>query len=170
MDCWPCSPCFGIFKKSKRDNDVDGGEQDPGRGMGEREPLLHKDPHQSSNLGPHSRYMATAPDRATGNTVFKGSGGVSDAFRNQLSDILLTLNAGKVPSQGQMSGVLRGVLNSGVLNAQVQSEWEPSEDGSALCRKLIGDMQEVVEAFLDFGVEKNGMFHFFSHCSVLSRH
>ncbi|KAF8999148.1 hypothetical protein BDQ17DRAFT_1328488 [Cyathus striatus] len=62
-------------------------------------------------------------------------------------DILVALNAGKLPSQEQLSRIFRYVLKSELL----------CDDGptSRIGRKVIGDAREVVQSMLQLGMEKN---------------
>lgn len=125
-----CLPCFG---SRRRDED--------------REPLLPSH-HQVQRPAPTS-HQPPSPDEPL----------------NKLVDVLAALSAGKLPSQAQINTFLRRVLNSNILQESQYTQGRTTPhilhgNGplSKRGRKVIQDLVEFIEAFLQFGMEKNGMF------------
>ena len=106
----------------------------------EREPLLQNSHH---NLRPES------------------SGLVERGTVDKIIDILAAFNAGKLPSQAQLSRFLQILLSSELLRQDGGSEsiigkatsvGPMSKDG----RKVLNDVRNLVQSMLQFGLEKNG--------------
>jgi hypothetical protein len=117
------------------------------RHQDDREPLLpkHQQPHT-----PQSAEQAEQPP--------------TDEPLSKLADVLAALSAGKLPSQNQINNFLRRILNSNVLqetqDAQSRTTPEILRGNGPLSRrgrKVIQDVAHVIEAFLQFGMEKNGV-------------
>jgi hypothetical protein len=73
-------------------------------------------------------------------------------------DILVALNAGKLPSQDQLSNFLQGVLKSDILRDSGLGYGPLSANAS----KVLEASRELVESLLRFGLEKNCKFNFFT--------
>lgn len=73
-------------------------------------------------------------------------------------DIIAAFQSGKLPSQSQLNSILRSLANSKLLQCEVQlgSGRGPL---SANGRRVLVYVREVVEAALQVGMEKNGMFY-----------
>ena len=100
----------------------------------EREPLLHNPHHNLSS----SRLV----ERGT---------------VDKIVDILVAFNAGKLPSQAQLSRFLLILLSSDLLRQDSQSSKTTnvgpmSKDG----RKVLNDIRNLFQSVLQFGLEKNG--------------
>ena len=111
----------------------------------EREPLLpkHAAHHNSRRLG-----------RGGGGG---GSGGlVERGIVDKIVDILVAFNAGKLPSQAQLSRFLQILLSSELLkhdgSKKTTSVGPMSKDG----QKVLNDVRNLVQSMLQFGLEKNG--------------
>ena len=109
----------------------------------EREPLLPK-PTTSHKTRP---------------SVERGGTTVID----KIIDILVVLNTGKLPSQTQLSKFLQSLLSSQLLKpghvtagSNKTSVHGPlSKEG----RKVLNDVRNLVQAMLQFGLEKNGIIN-----------
>ncbi|PPQ70990.1 hypothetical protein CVT24_009945 [Panaeolus cyanescens] len=125
MDCWTF--CFG---KSREHDD-------------ERRPLIPK--HQNGS----SRQPTTG--RNGPNSALP----LETTALDKVIDAITAFKAGKLPSQTQIEHALRGLLNSEFL----QEEGGPTMAGngpfSKEGRKVLGDVRELVQAVLEFGLEKN---------------
>lgn len=88
----------------------------------------------------------------------------SDEPLAKFIDVLTALSIGKLPSQTQINHFLRQILHSNTLQASqtIQSQITPdkvSQGSGPLSqrgRKVIQDIIHVIEALLQFGMEKNG--------------
>jgi len=88
----------------------------------------------------------------------------SDESLAKLIDVLTALSIGKLPSQTQINHILRQILHSNTLQASqtIQSQIAPDEVSqgrgpfSRRGKKVIQDVIYVIEALLQFGMEKNG--------------
>ncbi|KAF8908630.1 hypothetical protein CPB84DRAFT_169310 [Gymnopilus junonius] len=127
MDC--CLSCFG----KSRSND------------GEREPLLpHDSPRQESSrdLSQSASSTVVNPERPA---------------VDKIVDVLAAFNAGKLPTQDQISKFLQVLLKSELLRdlqdkGKVVPGYGPlSKDG----RKVLADVRFLIQAALQFGIEKN---------------
>jgi hypothetical protein len=111
----------------------------------EREPLLQNThaTHHDHNLRQH----------ASGLVEERGT-------VDKIVDILVAFNAGKLPSQAQLSRFLRILLASELLRqdgreiiiGKTTSVGPMSKDG----RKILNDIRNLVQSILQFGLEKNG--------------
>ncbi|KIJ34579.1 hypothetical protein M422DRAFT_51984 [Sphaerobolus stellatus SS14] len=72
---------------------------------------------------------------------------------DKLADVIAALNTGKLPSQDQINMAFRKLLKSEMfdINKRGRGYGPLSERG----REVIGDLRELVEATLQFGLEKN---------------
>lgn len=71
----------------------------------------------------------------------------------KIAQVLAALSASKLPSQEQINQASRVFLKSGILHAAGDSGYGPlSERG----REVLRDVEEVVQAIMQFGLEKNG--------------
>jgi hypothetical protein len=104
----------------------------------ERDPLLPK--HYARD----ERRPAEQPVKAERSNVDK------------IVDLLAALNAGKLPTQDQLSHSLQALLKSELLKEDkggvISGNGPMSKEG----RKALGDIRDLVQAFLQFGLEKNG--------------
>ena len=114
----------------------------------EREPLLPNTQHATHhNLRPSSGGSSE-------------SGLVERGTVDKIVDILVAFNAGKLPSQAQLSRFLQILLSSELLRQDGGSEnigkttgvGPTSKDG----RKVLSDVRNLVQSMLQFGLEKNG--------------
>ena len=85
------------------------------------------------------------------------SGLVQRGTVDKIVDILVAFNAGKLPSQTQLSRFLRILLSSELLRQdgignKTTSVGPMSKDG----RKVLNDVRNLVQSMLQFGLEKNG--------------
>jgi hypothetical protein len=74
---------------------------------------------------------------------------------DKIVDILVAFNAGKLPSQAQLSRFLQILLSSELLKqdgGRETSVGPMSKDG----RKVLNDVRNLVQSMLQFGLEKNG--------------
>ena len=107
----------------------------------EREPLLpkHTAHHNSRRRGGSS-----------------GGGLVERGTVDKIVDILVAFNAGKLPSQSQLSRFLQILLSSELLRhdgtKKTTSVGPMSKDG----QKVLNDVRNLVQSMLQFGLEKNG--------------
>lgn len=83
---------------------------------------------------------------------------------SKLADVLAALSAGKLPSQTQINNFLQRVLQLNLLHDTQDARPRPTPDVlkgngplSKRGRKVIQDLEEVIQALLQFGTEKNGM-------------
>ncbi|KAF8799742.1 hypothetical protein BYT27DRAFT_7119732 [Phlegmacium glaucopus] len=85
----------------------------------------------------------------------RGSPAVERGTIDKIIDILAAFNAGKLPSQTQLSKFLRNLLKSELLKQDgrkiISSAGPMSKEG----RKVLGDVRNLVQAILQFGLEKN---------------
>ena len=108
----------------------------------EREPLLPK----------HAAHHNLRPGEASSSVSVERRGAV-----DKIVDILAAFNAGKLPSQAQLSGFLQVLLSSELLRLdgsqrKTTSVGPMSKDG----RKVLNDVRNLVQSLLQFGLEKNG--------------
>lgn len=75
----------------------------------------------------------------------------SHAHLTKAVDIIAALRAGKLPSQEQLNGILRTVLQQTALESG-SANGPLSEHG----RQVVSDLRNLVDAFLALGLEKNG--------------
>lgn len=75
---------------------------------------------------------------------------------DKIVDILVAFNAGKLPSQAQLSRFLQILLSSELLSqdGKTTSVGPMSKDG----RKVLNDVRNLVQSMLQFGLEKNGTY------------
>jgi len=119
--------CFGRSKP--RDN--------------EREPLLPKHTNaRGTNLNGGSPPCTEASERS-----------VVDKF----VDALAALEAGKVPSQDQISGFLQVLLKSELLKEDRGKVVPGNGPTSKQGRKVLRGVKVLIQALLQFGMEKNGV-------------
>lgn len=71
----------------------------------------------------------------------------------KIADILGALQAGKLPTQLQLDNALRTLLISGILDVEAGKKGGALDEAGV---KVVRDTKELVEAFLRFGMEKNG--------------
>ncbi|KAH9477709.1 hypothetical protein JR316_0009935 [Psilocybe cubensis] len=121
--------CLSCFGKSKA------------KASGEREPLLPK--HRPHAIAEPSRPRATAAD-------------VERPIVEKVVDVLVALNAGKLPSQDQISRLLQALLNSELLREDKGKVISGNGPTSKQGRKVLADVKGLVQAVLRFGLEKNG--------------
>lgn len=86
---------------------------------------------------------------------------------NKFADILSALRSGKLPSQTQINQLLQHVLRLELLQSTRDPESAATPevlrgDGplSTSGRRVIQDLEEVIQAVLQFGMEKNGTASF----------
>ena len=110
----------------------------------EREPLLPKHAaHHNSRPG-----SSSLADASSALVVERGT-------VDKIVDILVAFNAGKLPSQAQLSRFLQIILSSELLRQDGSRETSVgpmSKDG----RKVLNDVRNLVQSVLQFGLEKNG--------------
>lgn len=73
---------------------------------------------------------------------------------NKFADLIAAINNGKLPSQDQTSALVRRILNSDVFK-----DLDRQREGGTLSergRVVLSDLKEVLMAFLELGLEKNG--------------
>lgn len=81
---------------------------------------------------------------------------------DKLADVLAALQAGKLPSQDQTNAALRRSLRSDVLavegskTARVLGQGRQYGPLSERGQTIVKDVREVIEAVIQFGMEKNG--------------
>ncbi|KAF5351172.1 hypothetical protein D9756_008342 [Leucocoprinus leucothites] len=121
--------CLSCFSSKRRDED--------------REPLLPK--HQR-----HQRQVSQPNEPPP------------DEPLSKLVDVLAALSAGKLPSQTQINDFLRRILRSNILRDSQDTQSRTTPDIlrgngplSKRGRKVIQDVSHVIEALLQFGMEKN---------------
>ncbi|KAJ3514706.1 hypothetical protein NLJ89_g2228 [Agrocybe chaxingu] len=109
-----------------------------GRGVreGEREPLLPK---------PGQRQRETV----------NGPLGVDHSTVDKVVDALAALKEGKLPTQEQLNRFLQVLLKSEFLKEELGRFTTGNGPTSRQGRKVLWDVREVVEAFLQFAMEKN---------------
>lgn len=71
-------------------------------------------------------------------------------------DVLAALKAKKFPSQDQLNAFLQVILRSEVLNVHGISGYGPVSDDA---RKVVLDVRECIDALLQIGMEKNGVYY-----------
>jgi hypothetical protein len=88
----------------------------------------------------------------------------SPRYDEVFADVVAAINAGKLPSQAQLDHAARIVLNSGVLNVH-----DSSGPGtlSENWRQIIGDVREIIEATVEIGLQKNGIFVAYDYCCIV---
>ena len=77
---------------------------------------------------------------------------------DKIVDILTALENGKVPSQDQLSGFLRMLLKSRLLEEEKGKVVPGNGPTSKQGRKVLRDAKALIQALLQFGMEKNGMY------------
>ncbi|CAA7268403.1 unnamed protein product [Cyclocybe aegerita] len=109
-----------------------------GRGArdGEREPLL-------PNPGQRQRETVNRPL------------GVDHSIVDKVVDALAALKEGKLPTQGQLNRFLQVLLKSEFLKEELGRFTTGNGPTSRQGRKVVRDVKEVVEACLQFSMEKN---------------
>ncbi|PPQ93758.1 hypothetical protein CVT25_008138 [Psilocybe cyanescens] len=126
-----CLPCFG---KSNA------------KVSGEREPLLPK----------HVLPTTTTTEPTATPSLARGT--PSDVERpivDKVVDVLVALNAGKLPTQDQISHILQALLKSELLREDKGKIIAGNGPTSKQGRKVLGDVKGLVQAALRFGLEKN---------------
>lgn len=129
MDC--LSFCFGKHRE----------HEDP-----EREPLI-----------PKSRRHYPSHE-TNGSVQGNGSAPPSSSFSlDKIINVITAIKAGKLPSQSQIEDGFKALLTSEFL----QDEGGPTMGGngpfSKQGRRVLADVREMVQALLEFGLEKNGV-------------
>lgn len=83
---------------------------------------------------------------------------------DKIVDILAAFNSGKLPSQTQLSRFLQKLLSSSLLKPDGDNSISTRAHGprSKEGRKVLNDVRTLVQAILQFGLEKNGKISFFS--------
>ena len=77
---------------------------------------------------------------------------------NKLVAVVTALNAGKLLSQDQLSACLRYTLNSELLREDTGTDVLPGNGPMSIQgRKVLSELRNVIQATLQFGMEKNGM-------------
>ena len=109
----------------------------------EREPLL---PRHTNARGSNF----DAPSNA------KGS---ERSVVDKIMDVLMALENGKVPSQDQLSGFLRALLKSPLLEEERGEVILGNGPTSKQGRRVLRDARALVQALLQFGMEKNGTYN-----------
>lgn len=87
---------------------------------------------------------------------------------DKIVDVLAALNAGKLPTQDQISSFLQVLLKSELLR-EVQDKGKVVPGYGPLSkegRKVLADVRALVQAALQFGMEKNGAVCIFFGCLV----
>jgi hypothetical protein len=107
----------------------------------EREPLLPK-PTPSHTTHPSVERETTVIDKIT--------------------NILVDLNTGKLPSQTQLSKFLQNLLSSQLLKQDHGNKTSGHGPLSKEGRKVLSDVRNLVQAMLQFGLEKNGINSFYT--------
>jgi len=116
---------------------------------GEREPLLPK--YQPTNEQPTT--SAPPPE-----ILRLGDESVVD----KIIDALAALKAGKIPTQEQTTRFLQVLLKSELLKEDKSENVVPGNGpASKQGRKVLKDVRCLLQALLQFGMEKNGMFYAF---------
>jgi hypothetical protein len=122
-------PCFGRSKS--RDSEP-----------AEREPLL---PIHTNARG--SKLDAPPDTRGSERSVV-----------DKIVDVLTALENGKVPSQDQLSGFLQVLLKSRLLEEERGKVVPGNGPTSKQGRKVLRDARALIQALLQFGMEKNGTY------------
>lgn len=110
----------------------------------EREPLL---PTYTNERG--SKLNAPPDTRGSERSVV-----------DKIVDVLTALENGKVPSQDQLSGFLQVLLKSRLLEEERGKGVPGNGPTSKQGRKVIRDTRDLIQALLQFGMEKNGTYGF----------
>jgi hypothetical protein len=76
---------------------------------------------------------------------------------DKIVDLLTALENGKVPSQDQLSGFLQMLLMSRLLEEEKGKVVPGNGPSSKQGRKVLRDTSALIQALLQFGMEKNGM-------------
>lgn len=85
------------------------------------------------------------------------------SYLDKAADVFAALRVGKLPSQDQINAALRKVLHSQVLSvednksARVQGRRQQYGPLSERGKIMLNDIRELVEAIMQFGMEKNGL-------------
>ncbi|KAF8157043.1 hypothetical protein B0H34DRAFT_859634 [Crassisporium funariophilum] len=74
---------------------------------------------------------------------------------DKVVDVLAALNAGKLPSQAQFTHILQASLRSDLLTDDRGKVVPGNGPMSKQGRKVLGDVRDLVQALLRFGLEKN---------------
>jgi len=92
---------------------------------------------------------------------------------DKIVDVFIALENGKVPSQDQLSGFLRVLLKSPLLEEQRGEVVPGNGPTSKQGRRVLRDARALIQALLQFGMEKNGTYNtlqflhkyqFLDHC------
>jgi len=75
---------------------------------------------------------------------------------DKIVDVLTALENGKVPSQDQLSGFLQVLLKSRLLEEERGKVVPGNGPTSKQGRKVLRDTRDLIQALLQFGMEKNG--------------
>ena len=79
---------------------------------------------------------------------------------DKVADVVAALKAGKLPTQEQANRVLRYVLSSDILTGGAVwdngTRTEEEEELREIWSTLLDDARNAGQAFLEFGMEKNG--------------
>ena len=76
---------------------------------------------------------------------------------DKIVDVLAALEAGKVPSQDQISGFLQMLLKSELLKDDRGKVIPGNGPMGKQGRKVLRDVRALIQALLQFGTEKNGV-------------
>ncbi|KAF9564543.1 hypothetical protein CPC08DRAFT_705282 [Agrocybe pediades] len=129
-----CFPCFGSRSKA-RDS--------------EREPLLPKhqpntDSEPTTSAAPNGTRAPQVPDAGDSSVI------------NKVVEVLAALNAGKLPTQEQTTHLLQVLLGSELLKEDNSTNVVPGNGPtSRQGRKVLKDVRGLIQAMLQFGMEKN---------------
>ena len=107
----------------------------------EREPLLPK----------HAAHHNLRPNNCSSGPEERGT-------VDKIVDILVAFNAGKLPSQAQLSRFLQILLSSELLRHDGSASKKTTSVGpmSKNGQKVLNDVRNLVQSMLQFGLEKNG--------------
>lgn len=156
----------------------------------DRDPLLPKHAHPNSH---HLQTAGEPPEPPPSRVVNEGTKGkarriigfseTSDAdtgiegtgdedekpLLDKLVDAFAALSAGKVPSQDQVSRMVQMLLHSDLLIPGSEADSRPAllngtGPTSRRGRKVLEDVHTLLQAGLQFGMEKNGAIFSFHSC------
>lgn len=163
--------CFGGKRHALPDDDEDD----------DRDPLLPRDAHPNSHHFQTAERPSEPEPTRVGNGNAKGKGrtvidfpdpdgsegdseeGSEQPLLNKLVDAFAALSAGKLPTQDQISRILQKLLHSDLLNLDQSPEADSQPaflsgtgPASRRGRKVLEDVRNLLQAGLQFGMEKNG--------------
>lgn len=133
---------------------------------GDQDPLLPKPTGQAENSaqapGGYGAARSMDASRAQDNNAH-----VTYPILGKVVDIVAALKAGKLPAQDQITRMLQVVLNSELLRDGLEQGniLAQSRDGtgptSARGLQVLQDLRAVVQAALEFSIEKNGAMYLY---------